>query len=120
VTRVLRQAPAHSLAEVGDRLREAFLLVQECMAEETPVVLCVDGPALLGQTSLEDAAVATGLVGLARAVGFEGASKGWAVTVLAVDPGVDPDPELVRLAATPALTGQVLNLSRGALGKVVL
>jgi hypothetical protein len=116
---VLRPAPAHSLTEVGDRLREAFVLVQKCMAEGTPVVLCVDGPALLGQASLEDAAVAGGLVGLARAIGFEGATKGWTVTVLALSPGADPDPHLVRLAAVPELSGQVLNVSRGALGKVI-
>jgi hypothetical protein len=119
VTRLLRQAPAWSLAEVGDRLREAFLLVQECMAEETPVVIYVDGPALLGQASLEDAAVANGLIGLARAVGFEGATKGWSVTVVAVDRGVDLDAELVRIATIPALSGQVLNVSTGRLGKVV-
>lgn len=119
MTRLVRQTPAHSLAEVGERLRDAFVLVQECMADETPVVLCVDGPALLGQASLEDAAVATGLVGLARAVAFEGGTKGWAVSVLAVDPGAEPDPELVQLASTPALSGQVLNVSGGALGKVV-
>jgi hypothetical protein len=119
VTRLLRQTPAHSLAEVGERLRDAFVLVRQAMAEDTPVVLCVDGPALLGQGSMEDAAVATGLVGLARAVGFEGATKGWTIAVLAVDPGADPDPELVRLAATPALGGQVLNVSAGALGKLV-
>ena len=118
-SRVLRQAPASSLSEVGDRLREAFVLVQEAVAEEVPVVLCVDAPALLGQASLQDSAVATGLVGLARAVAFEGASKGWAVAVLAVEPGADPDPELVRLAATPALSGQVLDVSGRGLGKVV-
>jgi hypothetical protein len=119
VTRLVRQAAAESLADVGARLREAFQVVQESMADETPVVLCVDGPALLGQASPEDAAVATGMVGLARAVAFEGATKGWSIAVLAVDPGEDPGPELVRLAAMPALSGQVLNVSTGALGKVV-
>jgi hypothetical protein len=119
VTRLLRQVPASSLEEVGDRLREGFLLVQQAMAEEEPVVLCVDAAALLGQASLEDCAVATGLLGLARAVGFEGARKGWAVSVLAVDAGAAPDPELVRLAATPGLSGRLLDVSSGTLGKVV-
>jgi hypothetical protein len=119
VTRLLRQVPAATPTEVGDRLREAFVLVQEAMAEGTPVVLCVDAPALLGQASLEDCAVATGLLGLARAVGFEGARKGWCVSVLAVDSGANPDPELVSLAATAALSGRLLDVSAGALGKLI-
>jgi hypothetical protein len=119
VTRLLRQLPAHTPADVGDRLREAFVLVQEAMAEETPVVLCVDAPALLGQASLEDCAVATGLLGLARSVSFEGGRKGWSVSVLAVDSGAVPDPELVRLAETPALSGQVLDVSGVTRGKVI-
>jgi hypothetical protein len=119
VTRLLRQVPAHSVTEVGDRLREAFLLVQESVADSTPVVLCVDAPALLGQASLEDCSVATGLLGLARGVAFEGARKGWCVSVLAVDTGATPDPELVALAATPGLSGRLLDVSAGTLGKVV-
>jgi NAD(P)-dependent dehydrogenase (short-subunit alcohol dehydrogenase family) len=120
VTRLLRQVPAGSLDEVGERLREAFLLVQECMAAATPVVLCVDAPALLGQASMEDAAVAGGLIGLARAVAFEGAGKGWSVTVVALEPGQEPDPELLRLAeSVQSLSGQVLNVSAGAVGRVI-
>lgn len=119
MTRLVRQAPARSLADIAEQLRQAFLLVQQCVAEQTPVVLCVDGPALLGQSSVEDAAVATGLVGLARAVGLEGAAKGWQVAAVAVDPGAEPDAELVRLATLPGLCGQVINASAGALGKVI-
>lgn len=119
MTRLLRPVPARTTLEVGDRLREAFVLVQEAMATQTSVVLCVDAPALLGQGSVEDCAVATGLLGLARAVGFEGARKGWSVSVLAVDAGAEPDPELVRLASTPGLSGRLLDVSAGTLGKVV-
>lgn len=119
MTRLLRQAPAHSLEDVADRLREAFELAQQCMAEQTPVVLCVDGPALLGQASLEDSAVANGFVGLARAVAFEGATKGWSIAVVAVAPGADPDPDIVRLASVPSVAGQVIDASGGGLGKLV-
>jgi hypothetical protein len=64
--------------------------------------------------------VASGLLGLARALAFEGGAKGWRVTVVAVDQGQDPDPELVTMASSvPGLTGQVLNVSAGAVGKVV-
>jgi hypothetical protein len=63
--------------------------------------------------------VATGLLGLDRAVGFEGVRKGWCVGIIALDPDATPDPELVRLAATPALSGRLLDVSAGTLGKVV-
>lgn len=120
MTRLVRQRPAATLAEVGGQLRDAFLTAKEAIAAGEPVVLCVDAPALLGQTSPEDSAVACGLLGLARALAFEGGAKGWCVNLVAVEPGDDPDPSLVDLAsAVPGLTGQVLNVSRGAVGKVV-
>lgn len=120
MTLLLRQQPAETPAEVGQRLRDAFVAVRDAVLDGVPVVICVDGPALLGQASPEDAAVASGLLGLARALAFEGGAKGWRVNVVAVDPGKDPDPQLVAAAAsTPGLTGQVLNVSSGAVGRVV-
>lgn len=120
MTTVLRQQAAHHPADVGTRLHDVFLATQAAVADGDPVVLCVDAPALLGQASPEDSAVACGMLGLARALAFEGGSKGWRVNVIAVDPGADPDPQLVDLAASvPGLTGQLLNVSAGAVGKVV-
>lgn len=119
MTRLVRQRPATGLEDVAASLREAFVVAQEGVAAGEPVVLCVDAPALLGQSSPEDSAVACGLLGLARALAFEGGAKGWRVNVLAVDTGAEPDSALVALAASPQLTGQVLNVSRGAAGKVV-
>jgi hypothetical protein len=105
---------------VAAQLHDAFVTTQTAIAAEEPVVFCVDAPALLGQGSGEDSAVACGMLGLARALAFEGGSKGWQVNVVAVDPGVEPDEQLLALASTvPGLTGQVLNVSRGAVGKVV-
>lgn len=120
MTRVFRQATAATPAEVATQLHDAFVAAQAAVAEEEAIVLCVDAPALLGQASPEDSAVACGLLGLARALAFEGGSKGWRVNVVAVDPGTEADEQLLALAATvPGLTGQVLNVSSGAVGKVV-
>jgi hypothetical protein len=120
VSRLVRQRPAVTPADVGAQLHDAFLATQAAVAEGEAVVLCVDAPALLGQATPEDAAVACGLLGLARALAFEGGAKGWQVNVVAVDPGTEPGPELLAAATTvPGLTGQVLNVSRGAVGKVV-
>jgi hypothetical protein len=120
VTRLVRPAPARTPDEVGERLHDAFVAVREAVLDDQPVVLCVDGPALLGQASPEEAAVACGLLGLARALAFEGRSKQWRVGVVAVDPGSEPEPVLVDVAASrPELSGQLLNVSRAAVGKVV-
>lgn len=119
MTRVIRQVPAATPTEVAAYLRDAFVATQEAVAAGEPVVLCVDAPALLGQSSPEDSAVACGMLGLARAVAFEGGSKGWRVNVVAVDPEADPDEALLSLAATvPGLTGQLLNTSSGSVGKI--
>jgi NAD(P)-dependent dehydrogenase (short-subunit alcohol dehydrogenase family) len=120
VTRVVRQMPATTPADVGARLHDAFVTTQAAVADGEPVVLCVDGPALWGQGSPEDSAVACGMLGLARALAFEGGSKGWRVNVVAVDPGTEPDDALIALAATvPGLAGQLLNVSSAGVGKVV-
>lgn len=120
MTRVLRQQPAGTPSDVADRLHELFVETQAAVGADDAVVLCVDGPALLGQSSPEDAAVACGMLGLARALAFEGGSKGWQVNVVAVDPGAEPTAGVVTLASSvPGLTGQLLNLSTGAVGKIV-
>lgn len=120
MTRIVRQVAAASPADVATRLHDAFVEVKEAVLDGESVVLCVDGPALLGQASPEDSAVACGYLGLARALAFEGGTKGWRVNVIGLDPGEEPDPALVRMAAeAPGLTGQVLNVSTGAVGKVV-
>ena len=120
MTLIVRQQPAATPDDVGIRLHDAFVSVRAAVLTGEPVVLCVDGPALLGQASPEDSAVACGLLGLARALAFEGGTKGWRINVLALDPGADPDPALVAVAqSAPGLTGQVLNVSSGSVGKVV-
>jgi NAD(P)-dependent dehydrogenase (short-subunit alcohol dehydrogenase family) len=120
VTLVVRQQSAASPEEVAVRLREVFQQIRSAVLDGAPAVLCVDAPALLGQASPEDAAVACGMLGLARALAFEGGAKGWVVNVVAVDPGTDPDPRLLDLAGTATgLNGQVLNASASGLGKLV-
>lgn len=120
MTRVLRQQPAGTPREVADRLHALFVETQAAVGAGDPVVLCVDGPALLGQSSPEDAAVACGMLGLARALAFEGGAKGWQINVVAVDPGTEPTDAVVAFASTSqGLTGQLVNLSTGSVGKVV-
>lgn len=119
MTAVVRQRRATSLDDVRSQLTEAFVATQAAVQAGEPAVLVVHGPDLLGQGSVEDAAVATGLLGLMRAVVFEGARKGWQVNVVAVDPEEAEPTELVEQVTATGLTGQVLTTSTAGVGKVV-
>lgn len=119
MTVVVHQRPATSLEDVGHQLREAFTAAQAAAAAES-LVLVVSAPDLLGQGSLEDAAVAGGLLGMMRALVLEGRKKGWHVNVIAVEPGATVDDDLLEAAAAvAALNGVVLNAGSGHVGKVV-
>ena len=120
MTTVIRQRPCNSLDDISRQLREAFLALRQAIATESPVVIVVSAPDLLGQDSLEGAALATGLVGLMRAATFEGSSKGWHVNVLAVNPEEEPAAEMIEIASQHgSLKCQILNLSSGQFGKIV-
>lgn len=119
MTVLIRQRPCPTLQDIGVQLREAFEATRGAVGTDQPTVIVVHSPDLLGQGSLEDAAVATGLLGLMRAVVFEGRSKGWCVNVVAVNPDEEPPDEIVAALSLPGVTGQVLNLSTAAVGKVV-
>lgn len=116
---LVRQAPCPDLGSMGGQLRAAFETTRDALAAEDSVVIVVRSSDLLGQGTLEDAAVASGLLGLMRAVTFEGGAKGWCVNVVATATGEDPSPEILAALSLPGVTGQVLNLNTAAIGKVV-
>lgn len=120
MTVLIRQAPATSLEEVAAQLRDAFMTCRSAVEAEEPIVVIACGPDLLGQGSIEDASVACGLLGLTRALAFEGGSKGWHINLVAVDRDAEPDADLLAAASgIPSINGQVLNASAGLIGKVI-
>lgn len=120
MTVLIRQVRATELDDVSRQLRDAFTTAREAIESDQPVVLVVDAPDLLGQGTLADAAVATGFLGLMRALTFEGGRKGWHVNVVAVDRGEDPTDDTIAAASSVVpLKGQVLNVSVGHIGKIV-
>jgi len=120
VSVVIRQRPAPGLTDVANQLREAFLHAREAIDAGEAVVMVVQAPDLLGQGSVEDAAVATGLLGLMRAITFEGSNKGWQINMVAVDADTQDPADLLAMAGQRgALKGQVLNASTGHIGKVI-
>ena len=117
---IIEQRPASGLTDVADQLRDAFLRAREAIDASETVIIIAQAPDLLGQGTVEDAAVATGLLGLMRAITFEGASKGWQINMVAVDSGNEAPAEILAMAGQPGpLKGQVLNAGAGHMGKVI-
>jgi len=136
---VWRQEPlGDDPGAVTRALTEAFAAVREALEERRPVVVVVAAGDLLGQGEPLDAAVATGLLGMVRTLGIEGARPGWRINVLAA-PGIaahrgegalavaaadeaadeeDPVALTIAMLAESALTGQLLQAGGANLGKL--
>jgi hypothetical protein len=119
---VLRpEAVGDDLDAVAPALTGAFAAAREALAAGRPVAVVVDAPDLLGQRSPLDAAVATGLLGMVRTLGIEGAKPGWRVNVVAGGEGDEAAVEetVEMLARSSSITGQLLQVGGANLGKLV-
>lgn len=96
----------------------AFELVQEAVLGGEAVVLVVPAADLVGQRGPERGALAGALVGLARALAFEGARSGWSVNVLALPDGLELDDDEAARRVPEDASGQVLTLGTALVGKV--
>jgi NAD(P)-dependent dehydrogenase (short-subunit alcohol dehydrogenase family) len=136
---VLRQEPLGGDPGAVTRvLTEAFAAAREALEARRPVVVVVAAGDLLGQGDPLDAAVATGLLGMVRTLGIEGAKPGWRINVVA-GPGVaaeqreerlavasddeaadeeDPVALTIAMLAESQLTGQLLQVGGANLGKL--
>jgi hypothetical protein len=101
-------------------LTRAFADAREALGVGRKVAVVVDARDLLGQGSPLDAAVATGLLGMVRTLGIEGAKPGWSINLVAGGEGDEAlVEETVAMLAGSSLTGQLLQLGGANLGKVV-
>lgn len=116
---MLRPAPVGDPGAITRVLTGAFAEVRDACEEGRPVVVVLDARDLMGQGDPLDAAVATGLLGMVRTFGIEGAKPGWRVNVVA---GGEDDAEAIDEAvatlAGSSLTGQLLNVGGANLGKL--
>lgn len=109
------------LDELEDELTRAFETVLAAVERDEPVVLCVDDAHLQASDDVVRAALAHGLLGLARAVAFEGRKPGWSVAVLAAAADTPPEERerwAARLADGGAASGALLRLGGEHLGRV--
>jgi hypothetical protein len=118
MTTVIRAGEPSGLAEVRTGLVDAFERVQRAIVAEESVVVVVAAADLLGHRGPELGAYVGGLVGMVRAVAFEGARPGWVINALALPDGVEvADPDVSSYVGT-GVTGQVITVGAGLVGKV--
>ena len=97
-------------SDAEDELAEAFELSRAAALIDAPVVFLVQANAILGRAAPLDSAVATGLLGGARALAFERRKTSSYATVVAVGDNVEP--------ATVATAVELLVATRGANGQI--
>jgi hypothetical protein len=114
----MRAIEPADLAEVRSGLVEAFERVQQAIGSDDDVVVVVPAVDLLGHRGPERSAYVGGLVGMVRAVAFEGARPGWVINALALPEGVEVADADVASYAGPGVSGQVLTVGVGLVGKV--
>jgi hypothetical protein len=116
---VLHQVPVNDVAAVGRALDDAFDAVRAAVPAGRPVIVVVRDDDLLGQRSPEDAALATALLGMVRALATEGASRGWQLNAVSHRDGDGTLEETLRwLGTAPGVTGQLLRVTTDHLGRV--
>lgn len=109
------------LAELEEALTASFVAVRAALGDGQPVVIVVDDRDLRGGGEVAPAALAGGLLGLARALAIEGRREGWRVAVLAADPelpAAERELWLRALGDSDEASGTVLRLGADQLGRV--
>ncbi len=107
---------------VRTEMERLFRLSQTAAQAEESFVYVVCNDDLLGRRGAGNAMLACGLLSAARTAALEGARKGWRVNVIAYDQGTDRD--LVeawahRLLESEGVTGEVIRIGTGHLGKAL-
>jgi hypothetical protein len=108
---------------VRDELERVFRLSRQCARTGESFVYVVHGDDLLGRRGPGRAMVATGLVSAARTAALEGSAKGWTANVVAWDGEETSREEVealaVELATSGAITGELIHIGPGHIGKAL-
>jgi len=102
-------------------LTGAFERIRAAVERGEPVVIALDERDVEGVGEPAAAALAHGLLGLARALALEGRKPGWRVAVLAAPPELDAGERrrwIEHLAGSGAASGALVRLGGEHLGRV--
>lgn len=106
---------------VEERLVDAFHVARDCVGKGAPLVVVVHSEDLRGMRSALASALATALIGCARAVVFEFQRERAVANVVAIPDDVDRSRAarvIEGLLRDPVLTGELLDLGRTKLGRL--
>ncbi|MBJ8337286.1 hypothetical protein JGU71_00175 [Antrihabitans sp. YC3-6] len=109
-------------SDAEDELAEAFELSRAAALTDAPVVFLVQANAILGRAAPLDSAVATGLLGGARALAFERRKSAGYSVLVAVGDNVEPATVATAidlLVATRGSNGQIFTLGAEHLGALL-
>jgi len=115
---IREQSVGEDYERVTRALTDAFSEMRAAVLAERPVVALLDDRDLLGQGTVADAALATGMLGLVRAFALEGARVGWKVNALTHRGEQDDVDDLLALLAGTGLSGQLIRIGTEHLGRV--
>ncbi|MCW2767868.1 hypothetical protein [Nocardioides sp.] len=119
-THVLRGSDPSDADELGAALEVAFRAIKNAIANDDAVVVVVPSEDLLGHRSPVGAAYVNALIGMTRAVAFEGARVGWKINTVAVPSTSElTDRQAIDAVAADGLTGQVLTLGTALVGRLI-
>ena len=108
---------------VAEEMDRAFRFARDAATNEESVVFVIHADDLLGRRGAGQSMLATGLLSAARTMALEGWRKGWTANVIAWDgeTGSQEDVETLAmdLAARGTVTGEVLRIGPGHIGKAL-
>jgi pyridoxal/pyridoxine/pyridoxamine kinase len=111
-----------SLNTLEDELTRAFVCMRDAAQDGETIVVALDDQDVQGVGDMAAAALAHGLLGLARAFAVEGRKTGWQVNALSSTAETTPE-EWVRwmelLARPGAANGELVRLGASHLGRVL-
>jgi hypothetical protein len=109
------------LAELEHELTRAFISIRAALTKGDAVVVCLDERDVEGVGDPTQAALAHGLLGLARAFAIEGRKAGWRIAVLSSTPDVeaaDRSTWIEHLSDPAGALGTLIRLGGDHLGRV--
>lgn len=107
-------------SEIRAELTRGFEMGRRAAQARESFVFVVRTDDLLGRRGEGNAIVATGLLSAARTAALEGRSKGWTANVVAFDESSDEVTVWAeRLLASPEVTGELIRVGSGHIGKAL-
>ena len=115
---VLEQGRESSFEELPEALLGAFRSLVGALGEGRPAVVVLRDVDIAGRGDPAAAAYAHALLGLVRALAIEGARDGWVINAVSIADDAPAHAWVERLGQPEGLSGALLRLGDGHLGRI--